>query len=144
MGNPKDLPQIAHTLSTWAVNLGVHRDSLKRRLNEQQIAYGEATELTAAQIYKAMVGDKDAAMTKKLLAESARIEREEREAMGELFELDKIEKSLWIDYLQPMKLEGEQMPEQLCGLCNPNDPEVSKKVLRQWWEKFKLSIRDKK
>lgn len=140
----KDNPQITASLSSWATNLGVNREALKRRLNEHGIVYGDATQLTAAQIFKAMVGDKDAAMTKKLLAEASERERKNREAEGELFELPAIEKKLWNDLLQPLRQSLEQAPEQLAGLCNPADPDVAKTVLRRFVEDLKLKLKEGK
>lgn len=132
--------QISATLFHWAENLGIDSTTLKRRLNEQSINY-EPSSLSAQQVFKAMYGDKEAAMTKKLLAESAKVERENRVADGELLEMPVIEKKLWVDLLSPLRLALEQMPEQMAGMCNPESPDVAKGVLRRFVEDLKLKLK---
>jgi len=132
--------QISSTLFDWSMNLGIDSTTLKRRLNEQSIDYDPAS-LSAQQVFKAMYGDKEAAMTKKLLAESAKVERENRVADGELLELPAIEKKLWVDLLAPLRLQLEQLPEQLAGICNPESPDVAKGALRNFVEDVKLKLK---
>jgi len=144
MPKTHDEPQISATMTRWAVNLGMHRDALKRRLVESGIPFGDATELTAADVFKASHGDKEKALTRKLNADADDQERKNKVADGELLQLPAIEKKLWQDLLQPLRLEIEQMSEQLAGMCNPESPEVAKGVLRNWTESLKLKLKEPK
>jgi len=144
MPKTHDEPQISATMTRWAVNLGMHRDALKRRLVESGIPFGDATELTAADVFKACYGDKERSITRLNLAKAEEQERENKVAEGQLLELPQIEKKLWVDLLSPLRLLIEQMPESLAGMCNPESPEVAKNVLRTWTESTKLQLKEPK
>jgi hypothetical protein len=135
---------IEGSVTAWAVALGIHRDALKRRLFEAGIKFEAREDLTAKEVFDSFTGDKDKAMARKLNADADARERDNRKEAGELFELPAIEKKLWMDFLQPARLLGEQMAEQIAGLCNPQEPDTAKKVLHQWWEKFKTSLKMEK
>ena len=135
---------IRATLTAWSKNLAISREALTRRLHDALVDWESSETLTAAQVYRAMLSDKDAALTRKALAEADRIEREEKEARKELVNLAEVEKVVWQDCLMPLRTELEQMPRSLCAMCNPQDQDTAQKVLEQWVEKVKANIREKK
>jgi hypothetical protein len=63
-----------------------------------------------------------------------------KKARGELMELVQIERTIWNDLLGPLRQEIEQMPKNLSGLCNPEKPETSQKVLADWVEATKEKL----
>lgn len=125
------------------MNFGWARETLVRRLRENGVKVEAYEDIDAADILKAICGDKDAAMTRKLNADADSKERDNRKKAGELFELPAIEKMIWTDYMQPLRLDLEQMPKIYSGLCNPQEPEVAEKVLTQFVERLKLKIKEK-
>jgi hypothetical protein len=133
---------ISATLHSWATSLGIHREALTLRLNRANIKFVTGTEIDAKDVFTAMTGDKDAAMTRKLTAEAEREERENRVAAGELLDCAAIEKKLWSEMLQPLRTLLEQQANECAANCNPQNPEVAKAVLTQWLERAKLAIKE--
>lgn len=142
------MPRVNHHISgniaTWAKALGIHRDALTRRLNRSDVKFGAGDLIPARDVYKALSGDKDAAMVRKLQAEAEAQERDNRKEDGELLESAAIEKKLWQDLLQPLRTEIEQMPKTYAAMANPQDPETARKVLEQWVEKTKQGLKERK
>lgn len=141
----KNTTAITGTIQAWSIALNLDPSTIKRKLTVAEIKFEAGSPISALHIFKALTeeSEKDKAMTRKLNAEAQARERDNRKEDGELFELPAIERKLWTDLLQPLQQELNQMPNGLAGLCNPQEPEVPKKVLTQWVEKTKLIIKGK-
>jgi hypothetical protein len=89
-------------------------------------------------IVRAIHGDKEQAMARKLQLECMRIEREEAEARRELVRIPEMEKLFWEQGLMPTRQALEQMPQIVAPLCT--SPEAAAKALREWLENFKKHL----
>lgn len=140
-GQPKS-ETISATLTAWAASLGLDRLTLRNRLGKAGIEIKPDEPIIAQHIYAAITGDKEMAMTRKLTAEAEAQERENRVEAGELLDAAAIEKKLWNELLQPLRTVLDQQANECAANCNPQNPEVARAVLNQWWERAKLSIKE--
>ncbi len=134
---------ISHTLQAWATAYGIERRTLETRLVRNGAKILGKNELyEAKEVFNAMYSDKEAAQTRKAMAEAEAQERENRIAEGELANLPAIEKIVWLEGLLPTKLALNSMPASLAAQCNPDNPSLAREVLQNWVRSMLSSIRD--
>jgi hypothetical protein len=75
---------ISATLHQWVASLGIDRETLERALGKSGVIVVARKPVAASDIFRAITGDKEAAMTRKLNAEAEAKERENRMASGEI------------------------------------------------------------
>lgn len=134
---------IAFAVNAWASELGCDPMSIIRRMARMEIPYKSGELISGRTIVKSMTGDKEAAATAKLLAETERINREERVAKGELVTIAEAEEQVWRKLLAPLKQEIEFLPEKVAPLANPDDIQLAQNALRSWVEEIKRGIKEK-
>jgi hypothetical protein len=79
---------ISGTVTAWSKAVGIDRQQLQRALSRNGVGFGERELIQAADIFKAITGDKETAMTRKILAEAEEKERANRIAVGELIAVE--------------------------------------------------------
>lgn len=144
--NKKRGEQIKATFSAWADSCGLTVENLKQKFTRCGLEWKTGVMVPACQVIQAITfrNEKDEAIARQANAKAEEQEMINAERRKELMELAQIEKIVWNDLLAPLRLELEQMPKSLCGMCNPEEPEVAQKVLGEWVEKTKLNIKPKK
>ncbi len=132
-------------LNAWSNALGVDFAVLQKMLTRAEIEYKSGDLISAQKIFQALTfrNEKDEAIARQANAKAEEQEMINAERRKELMELSQIEKIIWNDLLGPLRLELEQMPKSLCGMCNPEEPDVAQKVLEQWVEKTKSNLKGK-
>ena len=143
--NKKRGEQIKATFSAWADSCGLTVENLKQKFTRSGLEWKTGIMVPACQVIQAITfrNEKDEAIARQANARAEEQEMLNAERRKELMKLAEIERVVWADLLGPLRLEMEQMPASLCGLCNPEDPETSKKVLQEWVEKTKQNIKEK-
>ena len=85
---------VSATLTMWSKSLGVDRQQIQRALTRNGVMTSDREEIQARDIFNAMTGDKEAAMTRKLLAEAEEKERDNRMASGEILTAEEADAKL--------------------------------------------------
>jgi hypothetical protein len=80
----KKSPSIEGTVYKWSNSLGIDRKTLTQSLSRSGRHVADSEKISARDVFKAITGDKEAAMTRKLLAEAEEKERNNRIAEGEI------------------------------------------------------------
>jgi hypothetical protein len=97
---------------------------------------------TTLQIHKALAGDKEAAMTRKLQAEADEQERENRVANGELIAVEKAAQ-IYGKKLQAMAQMLDSMGSQLdSSLAAESDPVKCRSIINNYAENIKRAGRE--
>jgi hypothetical protein len=124
--------KITGSIQAWADSLGVESSTIRRKLNRAEIKFEPGKQLLAFDIFRALTAesDKDAAMTRKLDAETRKTERENSVAEGRLHDLAAVEKIIWQDLLAPLRAELLAMPRTLAPRCASTEEAVE--VLQSW------------
>jgi hypothetical protein len=137
--------EITASIAAWAKVAGVQHSQFTVMLKRADIDYTPGQDLSAESAFAACTfrSEKDEAIARQANAKAEEQEMINAERRKELMELAQIEKVIWGDLLQPLRTEMDQMPKSLCGLCNPQEPEVAEAVLQNWVEKTKLNIKEK-
>jgi len=78
---------ISNNLHAWATSLGITRETIQRALSAAGIKYSGG-KIAARDVFTALTGDKEAAMTRKLNAEAEAKERENRIAEGDTIPME--------------------------------------------------------
>ena len=137
---------IRASINAWSIAFGMSHENLCILLRRADIQYTPGQDISASDVFAAvtMRSEKDAAISRQANAKAEEQEMINAERRKQLMNVAQIEKVIWGDLLQPLRLEMEQMPKSLCALVNPQEPESAEKTLQQWVEKIKLNIKDKK
>lgn len=138
-------PVIQASINAWSQAFGITHPNFCNLLRRADVQYKPGQDLTATEAFKAVTfrSEKDEAIARQANAKAEEQEMINAERRKELMELSQIEKAIWGDLLGPLRTELEQMPKSLCGMCNPQEPEVAEAVLQNWVEKTKLNITKK-
>lgn len=141
----RESSKIIGSISAWAKSFGCQQAQFELMLRRAGVEFKAGVKLSAVDVFKATTfrSEKDEAVARQANAKAEEQEMINAERRKELMELAQIEKIVWGDVLAPLRLELEQMPKSLCGLCNPEEPETAEKILQQWVEKTKLNIKEK-
>ena len=128
---------IEHSITAWSKALVMHHDTLRGKLDKSGVPKSDL--YTARQIFQALHGEKDASVIRNNNAKAEQLEKENRVRDGELVEIPKAERMLWLELLFPLKQEIDLMPEKLSPLLTGDDAgRVT--VLRDWWEETKRKL----
>jgi hypothetical protein len=79
---------ISNTLYEWAKCLRTTRETLGKKLESNGVRLTPKQKIPALDIFNAITGDKEAAMTRKLMAEAEEKERDNRIAAGEIITVE--------------------------------------------------------
>lgn len=134
----KTKTKLTATLDTWSKAIGVDERTLKIRLTKAGVKVEPFGQLTARQIIKAMTGEKDAAVIRKLTAEAEKTEMQNKIRDGQLIELATADRELWFNLYLPFKQALEAMPNEVSPLCV--SPDAARAALTQHLENIKSKI----
>ncbi len=76
------------TIHIWSNTIGIDRKTLTQALARSGKAVKDGEKIGAREVFEAITGDKEAAMTRKLNAEAECKERENRLAVGEIVTIE--------------------------------------------------------
>jgi hypothetical protein len=82
------------SLTSWSRALGIDRQQLQRALARSGTPVETRDTISARDIFNALTGDKEAAMTRKLLAEAEEKERDNRIATGDILTAEDADQKL--------------------------------------------------
>lgn len=131
---PKDCNRassIKATLNAWAVNLGMEPRTLETRLRKADVELERFQELSARDVIRALMGDKEAETIRNLKADADRKEREEQEARGELVKWPEVEERITKTMILPLRQWIVTLPTTLDTRCNPREPAIARVALNQ-------------
>src|SRR5579872_6539108 len=134
-------PTLSFSAHQWYLALNLHPDTFARKMAEAGVKYEVHGLISALDVHRAMNNEKDRAIARKNTADAISKEISNSEKLGTLFNLPACEKILWNDLLGPLRQEIEQMPQLCSALCNPQDPPTAQKVLEQWKERVKQTLK---
>jgi hypothetical protein len=117
------------SISKAAVEFGSSRETISRGLRGNGVTVSIGKEFTTKQIFAALAGDLKFERTRRERAEAEKIERENRIAESELLDVAAVDKIMWTDCLQPLRVELMNLPAQLAPLCNPENPATAQTAL---------------
>ena len=113
------------TLKSAAAEFAIHPDTLKKRLVAASHEIGRGQRYTTLQIYKAMVGDKEAERTGLIREQREQIALENAKTRGELIAFDAAKKIV-AEALAPVRSKLMALPPTLSIRVNPSDPEMAR------------------
>lgn len=85
---------IQHTLYEWSREIGKSRETIARALEQNGVKITPKSKIRGRDVFRAETGDKEAAMTRKLIAEAEEKERENRKAEGEILTVEEADAAL--------------------------------------------------
>jgi hypothetical protein len=129
------------TLNQWAESLAMEPRTLGRRLSRAEIVVKPRQRLTATEIFKALLGDKEAAQARESNARAEKLERENKEAEGLTVKVEDMQKVLR-DILLPVRQRILALPSEAAHLCNPSDPQFARAALLEWVDRALPIIRE--
>ena len=128
---------ITGTITAWALSIGITRETLVRAL----VAAGmnsKPKKLSAREVFNALTGDKEAAMTRKLNAEAEAKERENRIAAGEVIDVESASQ-IYGKKIAALVQNLDAMPAMIPGLTLNQRTEMVSRI-----ERVKQQARDAK
>lgn len=132
---------IAFTVWTWGKALAISQEKLNRGLTAIGIHPGRGEKITAVDIFKSLYGDKDAALARKANADAEAVERKNREAAGELIDVEESAK-IYGDKMQAIIERLDAMPAMLDSrLAAETSPLIVRQILTEYNEQTKTLAR---
>lgn len=126
---------ISATLNEWANSLGKDPDTLKRAMVKHGVAVPEDGEdIPAPDIIRTIFGDKHTEEVRNLKADADRKEREEKEALGEVVQMEAVETLLTEWLFVPLTQALADMPSTIDSRCNPENPILAQTAIREYLE----------
>ena len=126
---------IAHLLQTWAVELGMDSETLKKALIKSDSRPVAHAVIPLKAIVSALFGEEHVAKVKGMQLDNAKKEREQAEELRELVRMADIEAKLAEWVIVPLSSVLNSAPTTLDTRCNPSDPDLARAAIADWVEK---------
>ena len=125
---------IKASLQAWATALGMERRTLDGRLVKAGLQIPKHGDISARQIYVALLGDKEAEQVRALKLDNEERERNAAEEVGRLFPMEELEAWLSKNYIIPMSNIFAGMAASIDTRCNPENPKLARQAIEAFIE----------